>query len=390
MYPHQTERLTEGLEADGLEALVATSPENVRYVTGFESLSRAIHPTTELFGVFTPRGTALVIPSIDAPTVASEQPEVDHVTCHGEFAFAGDGGGDAAQRIHAWSREAATTAGAALARALDALRVRGGRIALDGAGLSRAAWRRAVDTLTGLTVVDGTAALAEARMIKGPWEIECLERSLHASEEALDAVIQMVKPGVTEVEAATLFEAELARRGAVPYCTTITVGARSAFPAVRPADVAVKAGELVRFDLGCVFRAYRSNVARTAVTSPPTDRQDSLYTAVQTGLEAALAAIRPGVPASRVFDAAIRATREAGLPQFRLHHVGHGIGLEAREWPILAPGNDTSLAPGMVLRVETPYYEPGWGGVQVNETVLVTTGGARTMNRSVRGLVVLD
>jgi Xaa-Pro aminopeptidase len=390
VYPHQAERLTTSLEAAGLEALVATSPANIRYVTGFESLSQAVYPSTELFAIFTARGTALVVPAIDAPTVASEPPEVDHVMCHGEFAFAGESDGATERRIRAWSREATATPAEALSRALEALGVRRGRLGLDGGGLSPDAWRRTVEGLAGAAVVDGSAALAAARAIKGPYEIECLERALVIAEEGLNAVIQMLKPGVTESEAAALFEAEVARRGARPYCTTITMGVRSAYPAVRPSDVALKSGGLVRFDLGCVFRGYRSDVARTAVMEPPTERQESLYTSVQSGLEAALDTIRPGVPASRVFDAAVRAVRHGGLADYRRHHVGHGIGLEARESPTLGPADDAPLEAGMVLRVETPYYEPGWGGVQIKETVLVTTRDARALNRSVRGLVVLD
>jgi Xaa-Pro aminopeptidase len=390
VYPHQAERLTASLEAEGLEALVATSPENVRYVTGFESLSRAAAASVELFGVFTPRGTALVVPSIDAPTVAWEQPDVDHVVCHGGPTFAGESGGETERRILAWSREAAATPAEALARALDALGARRARIGLDGGGLSAAAWRHLVEALAGAHVADGAGALATARTVKGPYEIECLERSLSVAEEGVNAVIQMLKPGVTEAEAAALFETEVARRGARPYATTLTMGARSAFPAVGPADVALRPGGLVRFDLGCVFRGYRSKVARTAVMGPPTERQERVYTALEAGLEAALDVIQPAVPAARVFEAVVRGVKDGGLPDYRLPRVGHGVGLEACEAPTLGPGDQTPLAPGMVLLIDAPYYEPGWGGVQIKETVLVTTRGARTMNRSVRGLVVLD
>jgi Xaa-Pro aminopeptidase len=91
-----------------------------------------------------------------------------------------------------------------------------------------------------------------------------------------------------------------------------------------------------------------------------------------------------------VFDAAIAATRAAGLPDFRRHHVGHGIGLEPFEPPMIVADEDTELEAGMVLRVETPYYLVGWGGMTVMETVLVMQKGSRVMNRSARGLILLD
>jgi Xaa-Pro aminopeptidase len=83
MYPHQTERLTTALEPDGFEALIATTPANVGYVTGFRSLSKEVDPATEVLAVFTRRGIALVVPALDAPAVAVEPSPVDHVVCYG-------------------------------------------------------------------------------------------------------------------------------------------------------------------------------------------------------------------------------------------------------------------------------------------------------------------
>ena len=130
------------------------------------------------------------------------------------------------------------------------------------------------------------------------------------------------------------------------------------------------------------------DVARMAVVGEPGEREQRAYDAVEAGVQAALDAIRPGVEGGAVFEAAVTAVRAAGLPEFRRHHVGHGIGLEPAEAPWLRPGGDT-LEAGMVLRVETPYYELGGFGVNVKETVLVTRGGATVVNRSHRGLVLL-
>ncbi|HUF91181.1 MAG TPA: M24 family metallopeptidase [Candidatus Limnocylindria bacterium] len=100
-------------------------------------------------------------------------------------------------------------------------------------------------------------------------------------------------------------------------------------------------------------------------------------------------AIAPGVGTGVVFDAVVRATREGGLPGYRRHHAGHGIGLEAAESPWLSHGGP-ALEPGMVVCVEAPYYAPGDLGVNATDTVLVTHTGGLVMNRSHRGLVVLD
>jgi Xaa-Pro aminopeptidase len=206
----------------------------------------------------------------------------------------------------------------------------------------------------------------------------------------VNEVLQMLKPGVDEREAATVCEAEVAKRGAEPCATTIAMGERSALPAADPSARALQSGDLVRFGVGCAFRGYRSEVARTAVMGEPTRLLEGRHAAILAGQQALLDTIKDGVTAGAVFDAAVRAVGEAGLPGYRRPHVGHGIGLDAVEPPWLAPGGDTTLETGTVLSVETPYYEHGWGGLSVKDTVLVTTRGARVLNRSERGLIVLD
>ncbi len=103
-----------------------------------------------------------------------------------------------------------------------------------------------------------------------------------------------------------------------------------------------------------------------------------------------LEVLRPGVTAREVFEAAVRATREAGIPGYRRHHVGHGVGLDTYDPPLLDATTETVLEPGMVLEIETPYYELGFGGVQVEDTVLVTDAGCRLLTRTPRELAIVS
>ena len=360
MYPHQTERLTQALAHDDLAALVATSPASVFYVSGYRTLARAADRTTERFAVFTPRGTALVVPAIDAPADAVEPDAADHVVCY-----------DASAHEVGERRDASAPTVAARLR-------------------DEATRRRLAERLPSLSLVDGTAALAGARAVKGPWELECLARALVIAEEAVNEVLQVLKPGVGEREAAALYEAEVAKRGGEPSATRIAMGERSALPAADPSTRELRPGDLVRLEVGCVFKGYRADLARTAVMGEPTQLQEARHAAILAGEQAAIDAIRHGVTAGAVFDAAMRALSEAGLSGYRRHHVGHGIGLDAVEPPWLGPGVATTLETGMVLRVETPYDEHGWGGLGVSDTALVTATDARVLNRSERGLIVLD
>jgi Xaa-Pro aminopeptidase len=194
---------------------------------------------------------------------------------------------------------------------------------------------------------------------------------------------------VTERDAALVYEQEVRRRGAQPFFTVITIGERAALADVYPSARALRRGDLVRFDLGCLYRWYRSDISRTAVLGPPSDKQARYYAAILAGERAAIALMKPGVPVSRVFDTAVRVTREQGLPHYQRHHVGHGIGLEPYDPPTINAATQTALEPGMVFCVETPYYEHGWGGVQVEDAVEVTPTGVRMLTRSSPELAII-
>ena len=306
MYPHQTERLTTALEHDDLAALVATSPANVFYVSGYRGLSPAVDRATELFAVFTRRGTALVVPAIAAPAVAAELAPADHVVCYGAFTDeVGERRDENTRRVTAWLRDPVADPAEGLARALDALGVGRGRVGLDAEGAREATRCRLAERLPSLSLVDGTDALARARAVKGPWELECLARALLIAEEAVNEVLQMLKPGVEERDAATLYEAEVVKRGAEPSATRITMGERSALPAA-PSTRALRPGDLVRLEVGCVFKGYYSAVARTAVMGEPTALQEARHAAILAVEQAAVDAIRHGVTVGAVFDSAIR------------------------------------------------------------------------------------
>jgi len=390
MDTHRRQRLTAVLEAEGLDALVATTTENVYYASGLRSISHALFRGLELYAVFTRRGTALVIPFIDTTGVAADRIEVDHVACYGKFFFEyADEPGEIGRKIREWTRAPAASPADALAGVLGDLGVLGRRVGLDEGNLFAPTWKRVEERLTPTALVPAYQMFRQARMVKGPGEVAALERAALVAEDGIAAVLAMLKPGVTEREAARAYEQEVLRRGAQPFFTVVTIGERAALADVYPSDRALRPGDLVRFDLGCLWGAYRSDISRTAVLGAPTDKQARYYAAILAGERAAIAAMKPGVPVSRLFDLAVRVTRETGLPHYQRHHVGHGIGLEPYDPPTINATTNTALEPGMVFCVETPYYEHGWGGVQVEDAVEVTPTGARTLTRSSQDLAVI-
>jgi len=390
MDAHRRQRLTAVLEAEGLDALVATTTENVYYVSGLRSISHALFRGLELYAVFTRRGTALVIPFIDTTGVASDGIEVDHIACYGKFFFEyADDPGEIGRKIRDWTRAPAASPADALAGVLGDLGVLGQRVGLDEGNLFAPTWKRVEDRLADTTLAPAYQMFRQARMVKGSDEVAALEKAALIAEEGIAAVLAMLRPGVTEREAARVYEQEVVRKGAEPFFTVVTIGERAALADVYPTDRALRPGELVRFDLGCLVGPYRSDISRTAVLGKPSDKQARYYAAILAGERAAIAAMKPGVPVSQLFDLAVRVTRENGLPHYQRHHVGHGIGLEPYDPPTINATTNTALEAGMVFCVETPYYEHGWGGVQVEDAVEITANGSRTLTRSSQDLAVI-
>lgn len=390
MDPHVKARLTKVLDAEGLDALVASTTENLQYVTGFRSIAHALFRGLELYGVFTRQGTGLVIPFIDAAGVVADGIAADRIACYGKFFFNyADPPGAVGLRIREITASPAASPADALAGVLGDLGAADKRIGVDEAGLFPAAWQRLGERLAGPALVPAYAHFRTARMVKSPEEVRRLERAALIAEDGVAAVLGMLKAGVTEREAALVFEQEVLRRGAQPFFTVITMGERAALADVYASERALAPGDLVRFDLGCVYQGYRSDISRTAVLGAPTDKQRRYYDAIRDGERAAIAAMAPGVPVNRIFETGVRVTRECGLGHYERHHVGHGIGLEPYDPPTINAAAGLPLEPGMVFCVETPYYEHGWGGVQVEDAVEITATGVRRLTRSSQELQIL-
>jgi len=390
MDSHVQARLTKVLDAEGLDALVATTPENLQYVTGFRSVAHALFRGLELYGVFTSRGVGLVIPFIDSTGVSADGIQVDRIACYGNFFFNyTDQPGPVGTRVREITSRPAAGPGEALREVLDGFGVLGGRCALDEAGVYPATWQRLGEQLTGTTITPAYAHFRTARMVKSPHEVACLEKAARIAEDGIAAIFGMLKAGVTEREAAIAFEQEVIRQGAQTFFTVVTMGTRAALADVYASDTALRAGDLIRLDLGCVYQGYRSDISRTAVLGTPTEKQRRYYDAARDGEKAAIAAMKPGVPVSRIFEIAMAVTREHGMPHYQRNHVGHGIGLEPYDPPTINAAGQTMLEPGMVFCVETPYYEHGWGGIQVEDAVEITASGVRRLTQSSQELQIL-
>ena len=199
MDEHVKARLTQVLDAEGLDALVATTPENLQYVTGFRSVAHALFRGLELYGVFTRKGVGLVIPFIDSTGVSADGIQVDRMACYGNFFFNyADDPGPIGARVREITSKPAAGPGEALREILDGFGVAAGRIAVDEAGVFPATWQRLGQQLPGATISQAYAPFRTARMVKSSREVACLEKAARIAEDGIAAIFGMLKPGVTE------------------------------------------------------------------------------------------------------------------------------------------------------------------------------------------------
>ena len=153
-------------------------------------------------------------------------------------------------------------------------------------------------------------------------------------------------------------------------------------PNVQPSDRKLEDGDIIRFDVGGRYKHYRADIARNAVLGEPNKKVRTYYEALWKGVQRGTEMLKPGVRAADVFDAVVETVRREGIPHYARTHVDHGIGLDGYDLPQLTPDSKDVLEEGMVLCVETPYYELGFGGLQVENMVAVGPDGPQSLMKT--------
>jgi len=238
-----------------------------------------------------------------------------------------------------------------------------------------------------------TTDLIEAlREIKAPEEVEAIRCAGAVATEALAEAAASVRPGLTEFEIAALLEGALRRRGSEWYAfpTIVASGPRSALPHAGTGGRVVAAGDLLLLDFGAVVDGYCSDITRTFVVgAPPTALQAERHALVERAQRAALEGLRSGMT-GRQGDALARDVIAAGgLGDAFGHSLGHGVGLEVHEGPRLAKTAESALPASAVVTVEPGVYLEGWGGVRIEDDVVLHPGGATLLTDYPRELIQL-
>lgn len=246
--------------------------------------------------------------------------------------------------------------------------------------------------LPGRVWIEPAAGLIERlRMVKDAGEIEKIRASVNVNSRALDAAMKRFKKGMTESELAAEIDYRNRKLGAEApaFGTIVAAGARAALPHAHPGPVPIGTG-MILIDMGAFCDGYASDMTRMFYVGSADAKYKRVYGAVLEAQRAAIDAIKPGIPASAVDRAARGTLKKHGLDREFVHSTGHGLGLEIHEQPRIGrkqKTNETKLETGMAITVEPGVYIEGWGGIRIEDTVIVTAAGCDILTPSSKELI---
>ena len=234
--------------------------------------------------------------------------------------------------------------------------------------------------------------LDSLRQVKDAAEIAQIRRACQIADDAFTKILSVIKPNVSKIDIAADLEYFMRRLGSekVAFTTIIASGWRSSLPHGSATDKKISAGDFVTLDFGAVFNGYRSDITRTICVGKASEEQKKIYNAVLAAQVYGLEVITAG-KSGKDIDAAVRARlTDSGYGKFFIHGLGHGVGLEIHEEPRLSKlSKCESLLPNMIVTDEPGVYIENFGGVRIEDTVLVTGGNAQPLTSSPKKLIEL-
>ena len=254
------------------------------------------------------------------------------------------------------------------------------KLAVDTLGVE--SWRNLTKEFGDKTKLEiDNSHIQMLRMVKEPQEMEFMRKAAELTGEGMEAAYSAVKPGAKEYEVAAEIEYAMRRRGSGPtaFESIVASGACSAFPHGGCSGRAIREGDLVVVDIGATFNYYCSDMTRTLVAGKPSEKQQKIYDTVKVAQQKAFEAIKAGVAVGALDAVARQVIDDAGFGDYFVHRLGHGVGLEVHEAPSMGPNGKDKLPVGCVVTDEPGIYIPGFGGVRIEDTVLVQRGGAERL-----------
>jgi Xaa-Pro aminopeptidase len=284
-----------------------------------------------------------------------------------------------------------TLARAAQRAAQDAAGVRtGSQVGFEADHLTVASLQQLRGLVSSELLSPTTGIVAGARRAKDTEEIDTIAHACQISETALASVVEGVQVGDQEIQIALKLEFAMRKLGASDraFDTIVATGSNSAIPHHTPTSRRIDVGDLLKIDFGAKLGHYHSDITRTFIVGrPPDAEQRAIYAAVADAASQARDVLRSGLPGNVPYHVARDVFASQGWAENFTHGLGHGIGLQIHEAPIMGAACTRTLVTGDVVTVEPGIYFPGRGGVRVEDTLVVTGSGSRTLSNYPRDLI---
>ena len=390
------ERLLALMDRYALDGVVAATPENVLYMSGFASWKQRNYRQGDsqvslLFPRDQAQSPALLISSGDEAYASHQDIWVKEIYTYGKHEKAKPPAGVelTPEEKRFVSLLDVNPKGPrheeALVQLIREKALGKARIGIDQSGLTEGTIETLTSLLPGASFLRASSFFLNVRMVKTSGEVERLRQTATLNQQAAAAILEHCQAGVSEGELAAAYGGKVARAGGQVSWLHLAASRGGNFPPLE--NRILKNGDIVRMDMGCRLQGYNADTCRSGCIGPPTDKQRKLYDTLQAGVLKSVEAVKPGILPSQLFETMLRTIRAAGHPGFTRHFVGHTIGLEAREFPFalgpvtevndpfLPPTTDVPLEPGMTINLETSSHELGWGSVSVEYSLVVTEKG---------------
>jgi len=344
------EALKEFLESESMDGYLVSNIINIRYLTGFLGL-----------------GSRLLVPKKDASTLY-----VHMVNYEAAKEYAKD-----------TDVELVSIGEDVDKRVIEQIRDSGIRC-LGFDSMDASAYLKLKEGLKGVETKPLSKIIWSLRKVKDEEELKLLKKAASLTSLGMRKAYEMTKLGLKERELASEIEYVMRRNGSdgVAFDTIVASGVRTAFPHGGCGDRRIKKGDIVVIDIGAKYQDYCADLTRTLVIGQPSPRHVDLYNIVMFAQEIAMNSVKANVKANMVDAAARDLTNEKGYGKYFVHGLGHGVGLEIHEPPTLNPKSDEILSAGNVVTVEPGIYIPGFGGIRIEDTVLVREDGATKLTRA--------
>jgi Xaa-Pro aminopeptidase len=378
-------RLHELMERENLDAVVGTCPESVTYLSGFWAMSQWVRRGPQAY-VLQPKPdeeACIITNSGLLDLITDQEIWVKDIRRYGYFHIDIDKSVqlDAPDTLQKTLFDQIAYKGPveALVAAIKEKGLAKARLGIDELGITPQCMEQLRTELPDAQFTRCFNLLEKVRAVKTPEEIARLRRAAGIAEGSINAALSIVAEGVTEREMLREFNAYTVQHDAAPVTGCIGFGNRSAMSNVQPSDRKLKRGDLIRFDVGGRYRHYRSDISRIVSFGEPSAKVRKYHQALEKGVQRAYEILKPGLKVAELFTQVVETVRREGIPHFDRNHVGHGIGVDGYDPPNIAGSSSDTFEENMVVCVETPYYELGFAGLQVEDMIRVTRDSAESL-----------